>query len=131
NTIWAGTDDGLIHLTRDGGENWKNVTPPELTPWSKVSQIVASHFDDNTAYAAINRFRLDDLAPHIYRTHDGGATWNEIVSGIPDNEVVNAVREDPVRRSLLFAGTERGVHVSFDDGEHWQPLRLNLPATSV
>jgi hypothetical protein len=96
-----------------------------------VSVLAASSFDEQTAYAAINRFRLDDLAPHIYRTHDGGATWKEIVSGIPGNEVVNAVREDPVRRGLLFAGTERGVHVSFDDGDHWQPLRLDLPATSV
>ncbi len=131
NTIWAGTDDGLIHLTRDGGKNWKNVTPPELTPWSKVSQIVASHFDDNTAYAAINRFRLDDLAPHIYRTHDGGATWNEVVSGIPSNEVVNTVREDPVKKGLLFAGTERQVYFSLDDGDHWQSLRLNMPASSI
>ena len=131
NTIWAGTDDGLIHVTHDGGKSWKNVTPPRLTPWSKVSQIVASHFDDNTAYAAINRFRLDDLRPHIYRTHDGGATWKEIVNGIPADEVVNSVREDPVRKGLLFAGTERAVHFSLDDGEHWQSLRLNMPATSI
>jgi photosystem II stability/assembly factor-like uncharacterized protein len=131
NTIWAGTDDGLIHLTRDGGKHWKNVTPPALTPWSKVSQLVASHFDDNTAYAAINRFRLDDLDPHIYRTHDGGATWKEIVTGIPRQEVVNTVREDPVRKGLLFAGTERAVYFSLDDGEHWQTLRLNMPASSI
>jgi photosystem II stability/assembly factor-like uncharacterized protein len=129
--LWAGTDDGLIHRTRDGGGHWQDVTPPALTPWSKVSVLAASPFDKQTAYAAINRFRLDDLAPHVYRTHDGGATWQEIVRGIPGNEVVNAVREDPVRRGLLFAGTERGVHVSFDDGEHWQSLRLNLPATAV
>jgi photosystem II stability/assembly factor-like uncharacterized protein len=131
NTIWAGTDDGLIHLTRDGGKSWKNVTPPALTPWSKVSQLVASHFDDVTAYAAINRFRLDDLDPHIYRTHDGGATWKEIVTGIPAGEVVNTVREDPVKKGLLFAGTERSVYFSLDDGEHWQPLRLNMPASSI
>jgi photosystem II stability/assembly factor-like uncharacterized protein len=131
NTIWVGTDDGLIHVTRDGGKSWKNVTPPPLTPWSKVSQLTASHFDDQTAYAAINRFRLDDLRPHIYRTHDGGATWTEIVRGIPANEVVNTVREDPLMPHLLFGGTERAVYVSFNDGDDWQSLRLNLPATSI
>jgi hypothetical protein len=131
NMIWAGTDDGLVHVTRDGGKTWKDVTPPELTSWSKVSLIEASHFDTETAYTAINRFRLDDLRPHIYRTHDGGKTWQKIVNGIPENEVVNAVREDPVRRGLLFAGTERAVYVSFNDGDLWQPLRLNMPATSI
>jgi photosystem II stability/assembly factor-like uncharacterized protein len=131
NTIWAGTDDGLIHVTRDGGRNWKNVTPPNLTPWTKVSQLDASYFDNDSVYVAINRFRLDDLHPHISRTHDGGKTWKEIVTGIAENEVVNTVREDPVRKGMLFAGTERSVYVSFDDGDHWQPLRLNLPATSV
>src|SRR5438876_2430903 len=105
NLIWTGTDDGLIHITRDGGKTWTNVTPPELTPWSKVSLMDASHFDVETAYAAINRFRLDDLHPSIFRTHDGGKTWQKITRGIPENEVVNAVREDPVRRGLLFAGT--------------------------
>ncbi|MFL6228378.1 MAG: VPS10 domain-containing protein [Pyrinomonadaceae bacterium] len=130
NTIWAGTDDGLVHLTRDGGKTWQNVTPPTLTAWSKVSLIDAGRFDVNTAYAAVNRFRLDDLRPHIYRTHDGGKTWKEIVKGLP-NDPVNAVREDPVRKGLLFAGTERAVYVSFDDGEEWQPLRLNMPATSI
>ncbi len=131
NTIWVGTDDGLIHVTRDGGQNWKNVTPPALTPWSKVSQMTASHFDDQSAYAAVNRFRLDDLRPHIYRTHDGGATWTETTRGIPTNEVVNVVREDPQTRGLLFAGTERAVYVSFNDGDDWQSLRLNMPATSI
>ena len=131
NTIWVGTDDGLIHLTRDGGKNWKNVTPPALTPWSKVSLMTASHFDDQTAYAAVNRFRLDDLRPHIYRTHDGGGTWTEITRGIPANEVVNVVREDPLMRHLLLAGTERAVYVSFNDGDDWQSLRLNMPATSI
>ena len=129
--LWVGTDDGLIWVTHDGGVHWANVTPPALTPWSKVSLMEASHFDTLTAYAAINRFRLDDIAPHIYRTRDGGATWTEIVSGIPRNEVVNVVREDPVRRGLLFAGTERSVYVSFDDGDHWQSLRLNLPGSSM
>ena len=131
NTLWAGTDDGLIQVTRDGGRTWKNVTPAELTPWSKVSQLDASYFDNETVYAAVNRFRLDDLRPHIYRTHDGGKTWKTITDGIPDNEVVNTVREDPVRKGMLFAGTERTTYVSFDDGDHWQPLRLNMPATSI
>jgi photosystem II stability/assembly factor-like uncharacterized protein len=130
-TIWAGSDDGFIQLTRDGGKTWTNVTPSALSPWSKVSQLEASHFDDQSAYAAINRFKLDDLHPHIYRTHDGGASWKEIVNEIPANEVVNSVREDPVRPGLLFAGTERAVYFSIDDGEQWQPLRLNMPATSI
>jgi len=130
-TIWAGTDDGLIHLTRDGGKSWQDVTPPELTPWSKVSLIEASHFDASTAYAAINRFRLDDLRPYIYRTRDGGKSWRKIVEGLPDDAPVNAVREDPLRRGLLFAGTERAMHLSFDDGDHWQALQLNLPHTSM
>ncbi len=129
--IWVGTDDGLMHVTVDGGKTWKDVTPKALTPWSKVSLMEASHSDPATAYAAVNRFRLDDLRPHIYRTRDGGATWQEIVRGIPANEVVNAVREDPERRGLLFAATERGVYVSFDDGDEWRSLRNNLPATSV
>jgi photosystem II stability/assembly factor-like uncharacterized protein len=131
NTIWAGTDDGLIHVTRNGGRNWQNVTPPELKSWAKVSLIDAGRFDANTAYAAINTFRLDDLRPHIYRTHDGGKTWKEIVKGIPNGGIVNAVREDPVREGLLFAGTEQAVYFSIDDGENWQPLRLNMPATSI
>jgi photosystem II stability/assembly factor-like uncharacterized protein len=130
NVLWAGTDDGLIHLTRDGGKTWKNVTPQPMTPWSKVAQLDASHFDDDTVYAAINRLRLDDQKPHIYRTHDGGATWTETVRGLPDGPV-NAVREDPVRKGLLFAATELAVFVSFNDGDDWQPLRLNMPATSV
>jgi photosystem II stability/assembly factor-like uncharacterized protein len=130
NTIWAGTDDGLIHITRDGGKSWKNITPPALTSWSKVSIIDAGHFDDQTAYVAVNRFRLDDLRPHVYRTHDGGKTWTEIVKGLP-NDPVNTVREDPVRKGLLFAGSERAVYVSFNDGDEWQPLRLNMPATSI
>ncbi len=129
--IWIGTDDGLIQVTRDGGKNWQNVTPPALTPWSKVSLMVASHFDTDTAYAAINRIRLDDLHPHICRTHDGGRNWQEIVNGLPQGAVVNAVREDPKRKGLLYAATEIGVFVSFDDGDHWQPLQNNLPVTSV
>jgi photosystem II stability/assembly factor-like uncharacterized protein len=131
NRIWAGTDDGLIWLTTDGGANWSNITPPQLSAWQKVSAMEASHFDPQTAYAAINTLRLDDLRPHIYRTRDAGRSWAEITSGIPENENVNAVREDTQRKGLLFAGTERAVYVSFDDGDHWQSLRLNMPATSV
>ena len=131
NTIWAGTDDGLIHLTRDGGKSWQNVTPPQLKPWSKVSIIEASHFDPGTTYAAINSFRLDDLRAHIYRTRDFGKTWTEIVKGIPDGGASNVVREDPVHKGLLFAGTEGSVYVSFNDGDDWQPLQLNLPHTSM
>jgi len=130
-TIWAGTDDGLIHITRDGGKNWQNVTPPQLKPWSKVSIIEASHFDAGTAYAAINSFRLDDLRAHIYRTRDFGKTWTEITKNIPDGGASNVVREDPVRKGLLFAGTEGSVYVSFNDGDDWQPLQLNLPHTSM
>jgi photosystem II stability/assembly factor-like uncharacterized protein len=107
NTIWVGTDDGLIHVTRDGGENWTNVTPPELKSWMKVSIMDASHFDNDTAYAAINTLRIDDLRPHIFRTRDGGKTWKHITSGIPDGTIVNVVREDPQRKGLLYAGTEQ------------------------
>ena len=131
NLIWIGTDDGLIQVTHDGGKNWQNVTPSELTPWSKLAQMDASHFDTGTTYAAVNRFRLDDLHPYIYRTRDGGKSWQKIVTGLPDNEPVNTVREDPERKGLLFAGTERSVYVSFDDGDHWQSLKLNLPASSI
>ena len=129
--IWAGTDDGLIHVTRNGGKEWSNVTPPALGPWAKVSLIEPSYFNAAIAYAAINTLRLDDLRPHIYRTKDGGQTWAEIVKGLPSGGIVNVVREDPQRRGLLFAGTEQAVYVSFDDGESWQPLRNNMPATSI
>jgi photosystem II stability/assembly factor-like uncharacterized protein len=131
NTIWVGSDDGLIHVTHDGGKTWTNVTPKELTPWSKVSMMDAGHGDTLTAYAAINTFRLDDLRPHIYRTRDGGKTWTHITNGIADGGIVNVVREDPQRKGLLFAGTEQTVYVSFDDGDRWQSLRLNLPPTSI
>src|SRR4030095_11152449 len=130
NTIWAGTDDGLIHVTRDGGKTWKNVTPPGVGSWSKVSIMEASHTDINTAYAAVNRIRCDDMRPHIYKTSDGGKTWKEIVNGLP-NDPINTVREDPQRKGLLFAGSERAVYVSFDEGAHWQSLRLNMPASSI
>ncbi len=130
-TIWVGTDDGLIHVTKDGGKAWSNVTPLELKPWMKVSLMDASHFDANTAYAAVNTLRLDDLRPHIYRTRDGGKSWTAITAGLPDGGVINVVREDPKRRGLLFAGSEQAVYVSFDDGARWQSLRVNMPATSI
>jgi photosystem II stability/assembly factor-like uncharacterized protein len=129
--LWVGTDDGLVHVTHDGGAHWRDVTPPALTPWSKLSMLEASHFDTLTAYAAVNRFRLDDVTPHVWRTRDGGASWVEVVAGIGVHEVVNAVREDPVVPGLLYAATERSVYFSMDGGDHWQSLRQNLPATSV
>ena len=131
NLIWAGTDDGLIHRTTDGGAKWTDVTPPQIKPWYKISILEASHFDKGVAYAAVNTLRLDDLRPHIYRTRDSGASWTEITNGIPGNENVNVVREDTERKGLLFAGTERAVYVSFDDGDSWQSLRLNMAASSV
>lgn len=130
NTIWCGTDDGLIHVTRDGGKTWKNVTPPAIPSWSKISLMDASHTDVNTAYAAVNSIRLDDMRAHIYKTTDGGKTWTEIVNGLP-NDPINVVKEDPVRKGLLFAGSERAVYVSFNNGANWQSLRLNMPATSI
>jgi photosystem II stability/assembly factor-like uncharacterized protein len=130
-TIWAGTDDGLVWITRDGGAHWKDITPPELTPWSKIAQIDASRFDDDTAYVTVLRFRLDDLRPYCYVTHDGGAHWRLAVGGLPPDQPLNAVREDPQVRGLLYAAGENGVFVSFDDGAHWQSLQLNLPHTSV
>jgi photosystem II stability/assembly factor-like uncharacterized protein len=130
NVIWCGTDDGLIQLTRDGGKAWKNVTPSVINSWSKVSLMDAGHFDKGTAYAAVNRIRLDDMHPHIYKTTDDGATWKEIVKGLPDDPI-NVVREDPYQKGLLFAGSETAVYVSFNDGEQWQLLRLNMPATSI
>ena len=131
NTIWVGTDDGLIQVTHDGGKKWTDVTPKELVPWAKVSIMDAGHFDARTAYAAVNTLRLDDLHPYIYRTHDGGKTWQRITTGIPDGTIVNVVREDPKKKGLLFAGTEQQVFVSFDDGDHWQSLRNNMPASSI
>ncbi len=131
NTLWAGTDDGLIWQTRDGGKKWNDITPKEPTPWSKVTQISASHFDDDTAYASVSRFRINDEHPYIYRTHDGGKNWKLVTAGLPDFGPVDTVREDPVRKGLLFAGTENSVWVSFDDGDHWQSLQLNLPHTSM
>ena len=130
-TIWIGTDDGLIQLTKDDGKTWQNVTPPALTSWSKVVMIEASHFNVNVAYAAVERHQLADYEPHIYRTVDGGKTWTEITKGLPSGVYVQTVKEDARRRGLLFTGTERNVFVSFDDGEQWQSLQLNLPPASM
>jgi hypothetical protein len=127
----AGTDDGVIQLTQDEGKTWENVTPPDLTPWSKVTHIEASHFDAGTAFAAVDRHRLDDYQAYLYRTRDFGKTWQRVSNGIPEGSFLNCVREDPVRRGLLYACTEKGVYVSFNDGENWQSLQLNLPVTSV
>ncbi len=129
--IWAGSDTGLIHLTRDGGKSWQNVTPPGLSDWSKITMIEASRFDPAVAYAAVDRHRLDDYAPHLYRTRDYGKTWQPITNGIAPSAFLNAIRQDTQKQGLLFAGTELGVYVSFDDGDHWQPLQLNLPVTSA
>ncbi len=131
NTLWVGTDDGLVWLSEDGGAHWRQVTPSENTVWSKVAAIEPSHFDVNTAYLAIDRHRLDDDAPYIYRTVDGGKNWERINDGIPKDSFVNVVREDPLRKGLLYAGTERGMYVSFDEGAHWQTLQQHLPMTSV
>ncbi len=130
-TIWVGTDDGLIHVTKDDGKTWSNVTPPELTPWSKIVMMEASHFDVNEAYAAVDRHRLEDNEPYIYRTRDGGRTWQKITNGLPAGVYMQTVKEDTERKALLFAGTELGVFVSFDDGDHWQSLQLNLPPCSM
>jgi len=129
--LWVGTDDGLIQLTTNDGKTWTDVTPKEMTSWSKVTMMEASHFDFNTAYASVDRHQLQDFAPYIYRTRDAGKTWQKITVGLPAEGYVHTIKEDPKRRGLLFAGTERAVHISFDDGEHWQPFQLNLPVTSM
>ena len=130
-TIWVGTDDGLIHVTRDDAKTWQNVTPPAMTPWSKVSQVEAGHFDAETAYASVDRHRIADNKPYIYRTHDGGKTWQNVVAGIPEGAYVNSVKEDPQAKGLLYAATELRVYVSFNEGAQWQPLQNNMPVTSI
>jgi hypothetical protein len=129
--IWAGTDDGNIQVTMDGGANWSNVTPPEIEPWTRIFNIEAGHFDHGTAYAAANTMRIDDMNPHFWRTHDGGRTWTEINNGIAPGVVANSIREDPRKPGLLYAATETQVWVSFDDGDNWSSLRLDMPAVSV
>ena len=129
--LWAGTDDGLVQLTRDGGKSWTNVTPKEMPEWAMVSLIEASPFDVGTAYVAVDAHKLDNFHPYIFKTSDFGKSWTKITSGLPDNSYVHAVREDPARKGLLYAGTETGAWVSFDDGSHWQSLQLNLPFTPI
>ncbi len=131
NVIWAGTDDGNIQVTMDGGTTWTNVTPAAIKPWTRIYNIEAGHFDTRTAYAAANTMRIDDMNPHFWRTHDGGRTWTEIDSGIAPGSPANSIREDPERPGLLYASTDTQVWVSFDDGDHWQSLRLDMPAVSV
>jgi len=129
--LWAGTDDGLVWKTADGGKNWTDVSPTGLPAWSKITQIDASHHDENTAYVSVNRMRVDDLHPYIFRTHDGGKTWKSISEGLPTDAPVNAVREDTQRKGMLFAATEKSVWISWDDGDHWASLQINLPHTSM
>lgn len=129
--VWIGTDDGLIHVTTNDGRTWQNVTAPTIAPWSRVTMIEASHFDFNTAYASIDRHQLQDYEPYVYRTRDMGRTWQKITLGLPASVYVHTVKEDPQRQGLLFAGTERGVYVSFDDGDNWQSIQLNMPVTSM
>jgi photosystem II stability/assembly factor-like uncharacterized protein len=129
--LWAGSDDGLVHVSSDGGALWNDVTPKQLPAWSTVSMIDPSPHTADVAYLAVDRHKLDDIAPYAWRTADRGKTWTLITAGLPDNAVVHAVREDPVRAGLLYAGTERGVFVSFDDGAHWQSLQLNLPPSPI
>jgi photosystem II stability/assembly factor-like uncharacterized protein len=129
--IWVGSDDGLVHLTRDDGANWHNVTPKELPEWGTVSLIDASPTDAGSAYVAVDRHRMDDLAPYIFATHDFGKTWTKIVNGIPSGSFVHAVRQDPANKNLLYAGAESEVFISWDDGSHWQPLKLNLPDVPI
>jgi photosystem II stability/assembly factor-like uncharacterized protein len=131
NLLWAGTDDGLVWKTTDGGKHWSDVAPDGLSAWSKVTQIDASHYDENTVYVSVSRMRVDDLRPYIFRTHDGGKTWQPISTGLPSDAPVNAVREDPQRKGMLFAATEKSVWVSWDDGDHWASLQINLPHTSM
>src|SRR5581483_4168321 len=129
--FWAGSDDGLVHVSQDGGETWNNVTPPTLPEWALISIIEASPHDPATAYVAATCYKQDNFKPYLFKTNDYGQTWTEIVTGIPDNDFTRVIREDPSRRELLFAGTETGIYVSFDDGAHWQSLRLNLPVVPI
>ena len=127
NVIWAGSDDGLIHVTRNGGQTWTNVTPKDMPEFGRVSQIDASSFDDGTAYVAVKRPLLNDVAPYVFRTHDFGKTWTKVVNGIRPNDYVHAVREDPTRKGLLYAGAQHGMYISYDDGDSWQASRSICP----
>ena len=129
--IWVGSDDGLVHVTRDGGKSWQNVTPKGMPEWIQINSIDASSIDAGTAYVAATMYKLDDFKPYLYKTNDYGKTWKKITDGIPDNAFTRVIREDPNRRGLLFAGTETGMYVSFDDGGYWQSLRLNLPVVPI
>lgn len=129
--IWAGSDDGLVHVTMNGGTSWTNVTPAGIKPWTRIFNMEAGHFDTGTAYIAANTLRIDDMRPHFYRTHDSGKTWTEIVTGMDPNWPANSIREDPRQKGLLYAATDAQVYVSYDDGDHWESLRLNMPAISV
>ncbi|MCZ6678205.1 MAG: glycosyl hydrolase [Candidatus Poribacteria bacterium] len=129
--LWAGSDDGLIHISRDGGANWNKITPPDLPEWSLISNIETSPHHPSTAYVAVTRYKLDDYQPYLYKTDDYGQTWRRISSSFPDGEITRVIREDPVRRGLLYVGTETGVYVSVDDGERWQRLQNNLPVVPV
>ena len=130
-TIWTGSDDGVAYITRDAGKNWRNITPKDLPEFARISLIEASRHNAGAAFLAAKRYQLDDRAPYIFKTDDYGATWTKIVNGIPANDYVHAVREDPKRAGLLYAGAEHGIYVSFDNGDHWQSLSLGLPDTQV
>jgi hypothetical protein len=129
--IWVGSDTGLLHLTRDAGKTWENVSPKGLLDWSRVTQITASRFDAAVAYASVDRHRMEDYKPYVYRTRDYGKTWVLAVDGLEEPAYVNSIKEDPIRKGLLYAATELGIAVSFDDGDHWQSLQLNLPVCSA
>lgn len=131
NVLWSGSDDGYIQVTMNGGRTWSNVTPPAIKPWTRIFNMEAGHFDSLTAYAAANTLRIDDFNPHFWRTHDGGKTWTEINTGIAGGAVANSIREDPRQKGLLYAATDEQIWVSFDDGDHWSSLRINMPAISV
>ena len=130
-TIWAGSDDGLVHVTRDGGKNWQKVTPPGMPEWIQINSIDASSIEPGTAYVAATRYKLDDFKPYLYKTKDYGKTWKKITNGIAENAFTRVIREDPNQRGLLFAGTEVGMYITFDDGENWQSLQLNLPVVPI
>jgi photosystem II stability/assembly factor-like uncharacterized protein len=131
NVLWAGSGDGLIQLTTNGGLKWTDVTPPQIKPWTRIFNMDAGHFDTKTAYVAANTLRLDDMNPHLWRTHDGGGTWTEIDNGIAPGAAANSIREDPRKKGLLYAATDTQVWFSVDDGDHWNSLRIDMPAISV